>query len=41
MKQYQKTIDGKTVKKYANEIVIRKGGMATYAPTEEMILADG
>lgn len=41
MKQYQKTIDGKTVKKKANEIVIKKNGMATYAPTEEMILADG
>lgn len=41
MKQYQKTIDGKTVKKKASEIVIRKSGMATTNPTEELILADG
>lgn len=41
MKQYEKTIDGKSVKKKASEIVIRKGGMATTNPTEEMILADG
>lgn len=41
MKQYQKTIDGKSVKKKASEIVIRKGGMVTTNPTEEMILADG
>lgn len=41
MKQYAKTIDGKSVKKKASEIVIRKGGMVTTNPTEEMILADG
>ena len=37
MKRYIK--DGKI--KHRNEIVIRKGGMNTYNPTEEMILADG
>ena len=41
MKQYEKTIDGKSVQKKASEIVIRKGGMVTTNPTEEMILADG
>ena len=37
MKRYIK--DGKI--KTRNEIVIRKNGMNTYNPTEEMILADG
>ena len=37
MKQYIK--DGKI--KYRNKIVIRKDGMSTYNPTDEMILADG
>lgn len=37
MKRYIK--DGKI--KHRNEIVIRKDGMNTYNPTEEMILADG
>lgn len=37
MKRYIK--DGKI--KLRNEIVIRKDGMNTYNPTEEMILADG
>ena len=37
MKRYIK--DGKI--KHSNEIVIRKDGMNTYNPTEEMILADG
>lgn len=37
MKRYIK--DGKI--KYRNKIVIRKDGMSTYNPTEEMILADG
>lgn len=37
MKRYIK--DGKI--KHRNEIVIRKDGMSTYNPTEEMILADG
>jgi hypothetical protein len=37
MKRYIK--DGKI--KIRNQIVIRKDGMSTYNPTEEMILADG
>ena len=37
MKRYIK--DGKI--KHRNEIVIRKDGMSTFNPTEEMILADG
>ena len=37
MKRYIK--DGKI--KHRNQIVIRKDGMNTYNPTEEMILADG
>lgn len=41
MKLYTKNIDGKTVKKYAREIVIRKDGMQILAPTEAMILEDG
>ena len=38
---YKKITDGKEVIKSANEIVIRKDGMQTFNPTEEMILADG
>lgn len=34
-------MDGKTVRKALKDIVIRKDGMATYNPTEEMVLADG
>lgn len=41
MKRYEKTIDGKTVIKKRQEIVIRKNGRVTYNPTEEMVLADG
>ena len=41
MKKYQKQIDGKTVIKKRQEIVIRKDGRVTYNPTEEMVLADG
>lgn len=41
MEKYTKTIDGKTIIKAANEIVIRKNGMQTFNPTEAMILADG
>ena len=41
MKMYQKEIDGKTVRKRLNEIVIRKDGVATFSPTEQMVLADG
>jgi hypothetical protein len=41
MKRYEKTIDGKTVIKRRQEIVIKKNGRVTYNPTEEMVLADG
>lgn len=41
MKLYQKEIDGKTVVKSANKITIKKNGMQTINPTEEMILEDG
>lgn len=41
MKRYEKQIDGKTVIKQRQEIVIRKDGRVTYNPTEEMILKDG
>lgn len=41
MKQYTKTIDGKTVRKTKGQIVIVKDGMQTINPSEEMILADG
>ena len=41
MKRYIKTIDGKTIIKLANEIVIRSNGKQTFNPTESMILADG
>ena len=41
MKRFQKEIDGKTVVKFANKIIIYKDDMQTINPTEEMILADG
>lgn len=41
MKRYTKQIDGKTVIKKRQEIVIRRDGRVTYNPTEEMVLADG
>lgn len=41
MKQYRKIIDGKTIIKAADAIVIRKDGMQTFNPSEQMILADG
>lgn len=41
MKKYVKTIDGNTVIKNIQEIVIRKDGRVTYNPTEDMVLADG
>jgi hypothetical protein len=41
MKRYKKEIDGKTVIKNRQEIVIRRDGRVTYNPTEEMVLADG
>lgn len=41
MERYKKEIDGKTVIKPLNKIVVIKDGMATYNPTEEMVLSDG
>lgn len=41
MKRYIKTIDGKTIIKFADDIVIRSNGKQTFNPTEAMILADG
>ena len=41
MKRYIKTIDGKTIIKRAEEIVIKGNGSQTFNPTEQMILADG
>lgn len=41
MKRYTKEINGKTVIKTRQQIIISKNGMSTYNPTEEMILADG
>lgn len=41
MKRYTKVINGLSVIKNRQQIVIKKGGMSTYYPTEEMILADG
>lgn len=41
MKRYTKEIDGKTVIKERNRIVINKDGMQTINPTHEMLIADG
>lgn len=41
MKRYTKTIDGKTVIKERNRIVINKDGTQTINPTHEMLLEDG
>ena len=41
MKKYTKVINGLSVIKTRKQIVIKKGGMNTFNPTEEMILADG
>ena len=41
MKLYQKEIDGTTVIKLANKIIIAIDGMQYLNPSEEMILADG
>lgn len=41
MKKYQKVIDGKTIIKRANEIVIKANGSQTFNPKEDAILADG
>lgn len=41
MKQYTKQIDGKTIVKSRNTIVVVKGDKQIINPTEEQILADG
>lgn len=41
MKRYSKIIDGKTIIKRADEIVVIGNGKQTFNPTEDMILADG
>ena len=41
MKLYQKEIDGKTVIRLANKIIVAMDGRQYLNPTEEMILADG
>jgi hypothetical protein len=41
MKRYIKTIDGKTIIKFADDIVIRSNGSQTFNPKEDAILADG
>lgn len=41
MKRYSKIIDGKTIIKRADEIVVKGNGSQTFNPTEAMILADG
>lgn len=41
MKRYSKVIDGKTIIKFADDIVIRSNGKQTFNPKEDAILADG
>jgi hypothetical protein len=41
MKRYSKTIDGKTITKYADEIVIRTATEQIINPSEALILANG
>lgn len=41
MKQYTKQINGKTIVKSRNTIVVLKGDKQIINPTEEQILADG
>lgn len=41
MKQYTKQIDGKTIVKSRNTIVVLKGDKQIINPTEEQILTDG
>ena len=41
MKRYSKTIDGKTIIRRADEIVIKGNGSQTFNPKEDAILADG
>lgn len=41
MKRYSKIIDGKTIIRRADEIVIKGNGSQTFNPKEDAILADG
>ena len=41
MKKYIKIMDGKTIIKRADEIIVKANGMQTFNPNEEQILADG
>lgn len=41
MKRYSKVIDGKTIIKRAEEIVVKGNGSQTFNPKEDAILADG
>lgn len=41
MKTYTKIIDGKRVRKFRNQIVIKQGGRQYINPQEDMIIADG
>ena len=41
MKRYSKIIDGKTIIKRADEIVVKGNGSQTFNPKEDAILADG
>lgn len=41
MKKYKKNIDGKTVIKKANEIIVVRDGKTWYAPSHEMLIEDG
>jgi hypothetical protein len=41
MIRYKKEIDGQNVIKFGKDIVVKKDGMMTINPSEEMILADG
>ena len=41
MKRYSKVIDGKTIIKRADEIVIKGNGSQTFNPKDDAILADG
>ena len=41
MKRYSKVIDGKTIIKRADEIVVKGNGSQTFNPKEDAILADG
>lgn len=41
MEKYIKVIDGRTVTKYRNQIVVIKDGMQTINPSHDMLIADG